>query len=157
MCGAVTPLTYAFIISRYFLQTTIAFVTFLITGVLIDVSEKMKYNDFQITAEDIIAREKEHCPFQEDLFLWFVSVGHLCTVITVGLISDLWTEAPRKCNSLVKREKTSPPGSSFRQTKQYQWSSSAVNTWYTLQVIISYDRVTIRLYATCKQFSVETY
>ena len=61
MCGAVTPLTYAFIISRYFPQTTIVFVTFLITGVLIDVSEKMKYNDFQITAEDIIAWEKEHC------------------------------------------------------------------------------------------------
>jgi len=34
----------------------------LFTGVLIDVSEKVKYNDFQITAKDIIAWEKEHCP-----------------------------------------------------------------------------------------------
>ncbi len=34
------------------------------TGVLIDISEKVKCNDFEIKAEDIIALEKEHGPIK---------------------------------------------------------------------------------------------
>jgi kynurenine formamidase len=118
MCGAVTPFTYAFIMSRYLLHTDSVF-SHLFTGVLIDVSEKVKHNDFEITAEDIVAWEKENCPLPRGSvvlirFGWS-SQHYYNRTAYFGFVSNSSSEM----HFPGKTTQTSPPRSSFGQTKQY--------------------------------------
>jgi len=91
----------------------------LFTGVLIDVSEKVKHNDFEITAEDIMAWEKKHCPVPRGSvvlirFGWS-SLHYYNRTAYFGFVSNRSSEM----HFPGKTTQTSPPRSSFGQTKQY--------------------------------------
>jgi len=91
----------------------------LFTGVLIDVSEKVKHNDFQITAEDIIAWEKEQCaiPRGSVVLIRFGWSYLYCDNRTAYL--GFVNSNPSEMHFPGNATQISPQRSSFRQTKQY--------------------------------------